>query len=214
VTEEIAARVQRIAESFLGRPYVSHPLIGGPDRPEELVTDTSAFDCVTLVETVLAQARSPSPADFERELIQLRYRNGTIAWEERLHYFSDWFLENERRGVLAFETAGPGAQSIEARLAILEGLPPRTARFDVVPPSMIDRALPRLANGSIVAFASEREGLDYFHVGLVFLEDQPMMVHAAKSVGSVGKEPLAAFLARNTTRGISFARPLEPRRTS
>jgi hypothetical protein len=187
-------------------------LIGGPDRPEELVTGVSGFDCVTFVETVLALAASDSPADYRRELVQLRYRGGTIAWEHRLHYFSDWLEENARRGVLAIDTRGPGSERIRARLAVVDGLPPRLVEFDVVPKQSVELATSRIANGSIVAFASERDGLDYFHVGLVFVEDHPVLAHAAKSAGSVVTEPLRAFLDRNQMRGISFARPLDPRR--
>jgi hypothetical protein len=212
--QEVSSRVQRFAESLIGRPYVSHPLIGGPNKAEELVTGLSGFDCVTHVETVLALARSQSSADFQRELILLRYRDGKVAWEQRLHYFSDWLSENERRGVLQIDTRGPGSQRVTARLAVVEGLPPRNTEFDVVPKENLALAIPRIASGSVVAFASERDGLDYFHTGLLFFEKpgELMLVHAAKTVGSVGKEPLAAFLERNTMRGISFARPHEPRR--
>jgi hypothetical protein len=211
--EDVGRKVQRFAEALIGRPYLSHPLIGGPDRPEELVTGLSGFDCVTFVETVLALAASDSPADFLRELVLLRYRGGAIAWEHRLHYFSDWLEENARRGVLAIDTRGPGSERIQARLALLDGLPPRLTELDVVPKQSVEGAISRIANGSIVAFASERDGLDYFHVGLVFVGDQLMMAHAAKSAGSVVREPLRAFLDRNQMRGISFARPLDPRRS-
>ena len=211
---DLGARVQRLAEALLGRPYAADPLIGSRHEREALVTGVSGFDCVTFVETVLALARSRSPAGFREEIVQLRYRGGVIAWAERLHYFSDWLAENQRRGALEIDTQGPGAVTIEARLAVLEGLPPRNTRFEVVPVLDLERALPRIANASIAAFASEREGLDYFHVGLLFFEPpaELMMVHAAQSLGAVGKEPLAAFLARNRTRGISFARPLAPGR--
>jgi hypothetical protein len=208
---DIVTRMRRFAELLLGRPYLAHPLVGSRDRPEELVTGVSGFDCVTFVETVLALAHSETPVEFRDELVRLRYRGGTVAWEERLHYFSEWMLENERRGVLRIDTRGPGSRTLEVRLSILEGLPPRQIQLDVVPKESVEQAMPRFTDGTIAAFASEREGLDHFHVGILFFEEQLMMVHAAKSFGAVGKEPLSAFLARNTTRGISFARPLERR---
>ncbi len=213
--EGVVARVKRFAEILIGRPYVSHPLIGAPDRDEVLVTGVSGFDCVTFVETALALARSGSPAEFKDELVGIRYRGGRIAWTERLHYFSDWLLENDRRGVLSIDTRGPGSERIRARLAVLEGFAPREMELDVVPKQNLERAIPRIESGAVVAFASEREGLDYFHVGLSFVErpGELALIHAGKSNGSVAKEPLAAFLERNSMRGISFARPLDPRRT-
>jgi hypothetical protein len=202
------------AELLVGSPYLSNPLIGGPAEPERLILGLDAFDCVTFVETVLALARSGSEAKFRLELRRTRYRAGCVGWRTRLHYFSEWLQANQRRGAVRLRTAGPGARIIQARLAILEGLPPRSVRFPVVPRRSLPLAAARLGAVSIVAFASLRSGLDYFHTGLVVRDfpDQPVpaltLIHAARSAGRVVREPLGAFLARNRMRGISFAAPL------
>jgi hypothetical protein len=141
---DFVTRVERYAAALIGRPYVSNPLIGDKDRAEQLVTGVSAFDCVTFVETVIALARSDSPAELEGELVRVRYRGGRIAWDERLHYFSDWLLENDRNGVLAIDTRGPGSIRIDARLSVLEGLEPRRTELDVVPKQDLELARARI----------------------------------------------------------------------
>mgnify|MGYP003935089421 CR=1 FL=1 len=201
--------------ALVGRPYLDHPLGGGPGLPERLVARLDAFDCVTLVESVLSLARSRAWRGFLRELRNVRYREGRVAWRQRLHYFSDWMLANQRRGAIRIRTRGAGAHAVTTRLAILEGLPARHARFQVVPKRSLHRARRRLSDGTIVAFASVRTGLDFFHTGLLLVDDpraRPpagiMLIHAARSARRVVAEPLEDFLGRNRMRGLAFAAPL------
>jgi hypothetical protein len=211
---EVATRMHAIARALLGRPYRSNPLVGGPDTPEKLVLDLDGVDCVTLVESVLALARSTTPAEYAVELTDTRYRRGRIEWHERLHYFSDWMRWNAERGALTPRTQGPGSRRISTRLSTLKGLPPRHTEIDVVPRRALLKAADRIASGSVVAFASTRAQLDYFHVGLLFWEprtspnrDLLVLYHAARSAGRVGAEPLMRFLKRNRIRGLTFAAP-------
>ena len=64
---KLARRVRKVADAFLGRPYVIDPLIGGPEVPEKLVVQFEAFDCVTFIESVLALAKSRSKTGFLTE---------------------------------------------------------------------------------------------------------------------------------------------------
>jgi hypothetical protein len=102
----------RIAERFIGVDYIPATLeVPGPER---LVINLRAFDCVTLVENVIALAwfvrrdgaavlADPGAARrrYEGYLTTLRYRDGVIAgYPSRLHYFSEWLADNARRGNL------------------------------------------------------------------------------------------------------------------
>jgi hypothetical protein len=64
----VSTRLKRIADTFLGRPYFSDSLVGGPDHRERLVVDLEAFDCITFIEIALALARSRSKKGFLAEL--------------------------------------------------------------------------------------------------------------------------------------------------
>ena len=210
----ISRRLQGIAGSLLGSPHISAPCCGGPKESEKLVFGFDAFDCVTFIENTLALARSRSKARFITELKKTRYRDGLVEWSSRLHYFSDWLVCNEERGAVEIRTRGSGAREIEAVISLIEGLPARRVRFHVVPKKKIHLALPRLSNGSVVAFASVRSKLDFFHAGLAFSRSQHgrsreeiQLYHASKSAGKVIAEPLSDFLERNRMRGIAFAAP-------
>jgi hypothetical protein len=204
-------RMQRLARALLGRPYVGHALIGGPAQPERLVADLDGLDCVTLVENVLALAHARDVDGYLQQLVRWRYRGGQVAWPARLHYFADWFAEHLRRGALRSGTPGPGAVRYRKTLSLVEGLPARARVLTVLPRRHLRLGLPRIAQGSVVAFASTRGRLDYFHVGLLFWEpvaggvEKLVLYHAARSLGQVAAEPLGRFLRRNRTRGLSFA---------
>jgi len=205
----------RVLETLRGRPYACCPL-GPRSARERLVVDLDAFDCVTLVETALALARSRTTRGFLAELKNTRYRDGRVAWTTRLHYFSDWLRHNQRRGALAIRSRGAGSRPVEAILSVVEGLPPRRVRFHVVPKRGLRAAGSRISDGAIVAFASVRPGLDFFHTGILFREPgggsgSLTLYQAKRSVGAVVAEPLSDFLSANRMRGVAFATPRAPR---
>jgi hypothetical protein len=212
----VAGRLEKIAHRFLGNPYLPESLVGGPDHRERLVVDFEAFDCITFIETALALSRSRSKKGFLTELRRTRYRDGRVDWSSRHHFFINWLRHNEKRGAIKIRTRGAGSRSIEARLGWIEALPERRVRFHVVPKNHIRLALPRLANGSIVAFASVRAKLDFFHTGLLFYRspqlssvEDLMLYQARLAAGKVIAQPLTDFLKQERMRGIAFAQPLD-----
>lgn len=86
------------ARHFIGRPYVAHTL--EVSDPERLVVNLRRLDCTTLVETVLALARTRREggrtfARYLRNLEKIRYRGGQMnGYLSRLHYFSQWWHDN------------------------------------------------------------------------------------------------------------------------
>lgn len=211
----VAARLKAIADTFLGLPYVSDSLVGGPEHRERLVVDFETFDCITFIENALALARSRSKKGFLTELEKTRYRDGLVDWSSRHHYFADWLRHNEKRGAIRINTRGSGSRPIETRLGWIDAMPERHARFHVVPKKDIHIALHRISNGSIVAFASVRAKLDFFHTGLLFFSSPEVrsvedltLYQARKSAGKVIAQPLTDFLKQERMRGMAFATPL------
>lgn len=92
------------AEKMKGRPYVAATLEEGNE--EHLIVNLRQLDCTTLVENAVALSVTAHNggrhfADFCNSLRSLRYRNGTInGYSSRLHYFSDWITDNERKGIV------------------------------------------------------------------------------------------------------------------
>lgn len=117
-TANLALRIERLSATLLGRGYRLDPLGEGagaaidPDPQWNL----DFFDCLSLVETVLALARSLSAAQFVSELQSLRYRGGEPQFGARNHFMeTDWLPQNLARGVLADVTGSlPAPQAIAA----------------------------------------------------------------------------------------------------
>ncbi len=110
---ELGTLTQVVGQSFLGREYKANLLDRAPSLAnghETLLASLQQFDCVLFVETVLALAqtiRQPDLSEAQAEqlffsaLQQHRYRHGQLDdYCSRLHYFSDWILDNQRRGLV------------------------------------------------------------------------------------------------------------------
>ena len=97
-------RITEIARFFLETPYVASTLEIKGD--EQLVINLREMDCTTFVEYVLALAlctnnNHHSFSDFKRHLANIRYNNGVIdGYPSRLHYFTDWLVNNQQKGIL------------------------------------------------------------------------------------------------------------------
>lgn len=242
---DMPALVARVARTFVGRPYLANSLNEGKggDDAEPLVCRLDAFDCVTLVESSVAIARAISSrqADwpgYQGQLEKLRYRDGRReGYASRLHYFSEWIADNERRGNLIdltpslggqpdprpikFMTAHRGAykklasdqvfQAVAANEAQLSRLPRH-----VIPKDRVARILPLLQSGDIVAFATDIDGLDVVHTGLVerLPDGSVHLLHApepGKAV-TVSQKPLAEYIQGFKHHvGVMIARPVAPK---
>lgn len=86
------------ARYFIGRPYKANTLDIADH--EKLVVNLQELDCTTFVETVCALAMTKRQgrdkfADYCRNLIKLRYKNGQMnGYISRLHYFTWWMHDN------------------------------------------------------------------------------------------------------------------------
>lgn len=230
------ALVARVAEQFLGVPYGAQ----GWSDTAQLACRLNAFDCVTLVETSLAIARAVAknePEAYTRELTTLRFRDGKPdGFASRLHYFSDWVADNERRGHLKDITRELGGEADARRIhymtrhwesyqkvkvqadydamAAVETAMNSRPRY-VLPKARVATVLDRLETGDIVAMATNIEGLDVVHVGLVYRKPDGAvhLLHAPVpgDVVSVSRKALPEYLKTFDAHvGVIVARPLAP----
>lgn len=231
-------RMEFFARRLVGTPYVGWTL-ERDIRNETCFVTLEGLDCVTFAETVLALSRldwagSPSPDDLVAAVQKTRYRGGVVdGYLSRLHYTSDWFADNARRGTWTDVTASlPGARldrrpvffmSANARLyrqlaadpTLIEPLKEHEARITrlmrwYVPTEAAASAEKRLETGDIVGLVDRRDGMDYAHVGLIVRErGVPHFVHASSTARKVVFDvPLSQYLARSRgTIGFSVVRP-------
>lgn len=236
--QPIGAVMGALGTQFLGAPYLEGTL----DAPEteRLVVRFDGFDCVTFVETMLALARGVVQQDyryatFAGHLEDQRYRNGQVnGYCSRLHYFSEWIAENDGRGTVRDVTADLGGEALGDTLSFMSThreAYPRFATNDslwacirdmearlhgetvhYVPQDRIHEAYDRLQTGDIIAIATDIDGLDVAHTGLVYKQEgQVSFLHASLS-GHVKVSPDLQRYVQNNERqiGIVVARPLAP----
>lgn len=229
--------VERLGRTFLGTPYTAHTLeIPGPER---LVVNLRELDCVTFVENTLVLARmARAGADdfdaFRAELQQLRYRDGVIdGYASRLHYFSEWIADAERKGLVRDVTRELGGVRAEEPIDFMSTHPDAyekladEERLDAirrveaelnegeryyVPQERIAEVAPRIRSGDVIAATSSVEGLDVAHTGLAIRVDGRLHLLHAPLVGEavqISDVPLAERIQRiDGQDGIMVARPI------
>ncbi len=244
-TLTIGQTIARVGRRFVGRPYTPGTLEVA--EPEALVVNLREFDCVTFVESVVAisrvlhgmSARAPDVdvrSAFVTELARLRYRDGRIdGYPSRLHYFSEWIKDNERRGLVEqispfiggtaddkpihFMTSHPEAYRQLADADVLEEI--RRQEEDISARPRYEIRQNRIAEfqegiqtGDVIAATSTLEGLDIAHTGIAVWEDGVLRLMHAPLVGDsvqISEVPLAERI-RGIARqdGIMVARALAP----
>lgn len=222
VSGDIGTQVLRMAESFLGTPYVASTLEGNPT--ERLVCRFDGLDCTTLVENAIALAISKNENlnydGYKAELTKIRYRNGEIdGYPSRLHYVLDWMYENERRGRLEDITSKVGGVPFKKEINFMtthanfypaldnteawEKLKEQENTINsrehyYIPKTALQKTEPLLRDGDIVAFTSSVEGLDCNHMGIITkIGSRAYLLHASLAGKKVilSTLPLAEYVA-------------------
>lgn len=235
-TAPLNQRIIEAGRAFLGTPYVASTLEAEGD--EKLIVNLKGVDCTTFVEYVTAMAISSQEGDirfidFARELAELRYRNGIIdGYTSRLHYFTDWLKENEKRGYLTIISDEIGNADMEKEVNFMTSNPQYYRQLQENPSyietmagiessmfgygmryitkDVIEDKASLIHDGDIIAFVTTIKGLDVSHTGLALHQNGSLhFMHA--SLGSKQVEitgmPLSVYLqGLKNVSGILVAR--------
>ena len=205
----LSVRLEQASRELLGAPYQTSPLRGSIDQPEEMVTRTDRFDCVTFLETVLALGLSAHPKQFVETLRAIRYQDGVVDFRARHHYMTDWHRANRRQGLLRELIPQAEAREEPRTLSVIDGLPARRVTLRFLPRSRIPRLLPQVEDGDVIYFLTHRQGIDAFHAGLLFRGEGGLRLrHASRRQGEVVEEDLSRFLRHSPPAGVVILRPL------
>jgi len=212
-TMPVNEAIARLAESFLGSPYLAFSL----DRAgsEQLRLDLMQFDCMLFVEQLLTMASADSFQDFADRTRRLRYRNGDVDYCTRQHYFHDWVLSAQDQGFLETGSAWRGQITRELPLnfmsthrgrypalqtprlfeCILEREQGRRIEQQYLPLASLDAALPELRSGDLFAVATSVRGLDVSHTGVLVRDGSRLdAIHAAPGHGVIRSRSFARYL--------------------
>jgi len=240
-TASISKIVEKVGLSFVGTEYVAGTLDENV-YTEKLVIKISGLDCVTFVENTLAisrtiQAGLPTLDGYKDELQTIRYRDGKIeGYTSRLHYFSDWIYDNEKKGIVQDITKKIGGvpyykkinfmsthQSSYKQLntddgesvSIIKSIEKEINNRDLyyIPKGEVDSYYDNLKTGDIIATTTEIKGLDVTHTGYIYKKKgKTYFLHASLNSKEVivSKEELKAYLKSDKKKtGIMVARPLD-----
>ena len=236
----------RVGELAAGSPYLPYTLdaylrAGGSPSHEPVTLSLTRFDCVTLVEACLGVARvaeaqsAPTWERFGREIERMRYRGGERrGYTSRLHYFSEWISDGERRGLvrdlgaelggaedarpLRFMTEHRASYPALADNGVFREIGAIERRLDerprrVIPTKRIPELVNRIETGDVLGFTTEISGLDVTHAAFAYRGENAILrvLHAPLSGGvvEITRSTLPEYVAaiRRCT-GILVARPL------
>lgn len=219
-----SCRTLHFAKKMLGVPYVAGTLDGNDE--ELLVVHLDNLDCTTFVETVLAlaitekQCKGNAFTNFKNALMFVRYRDGKLdGYASRLHYFSDWIKDNERKGILREVTSKSSyAQTKELWLdfmsthsssylpmtkdtSLVQQIATQEKAWQGVEVSYLPKdklnlssAELKIKNGDILAITTNIKGLDVVHVGFAFWKGEELhMLHASSVANKVIEDPLSLY---------------------
>jgi hypothetical protein len=239
----IGELIGKIAMELEGTPYVGFTLEVSKDA-EACVVNLKGLDCVTFFEDSLCMARmikkgKSSPGDLINEVRFTRYRGGKMGdFTTRLHYTTDWFVDNEKKGVVKILAPElPGAEPFTQKVGIMSEHPenyrqlkahpeliPKIRRIEneinarslkYVPMNELAQAEHFLQTGDIVGVATTSNGIDIAHTGLC-IKDEQGIVHFMDASSS--KKKMKVTLETDIAKclnwspkltGAMFARPLE-----
>jgi len=239
----IGELIGKIAAELEGVPYVGFTLEVSTDQ-EYCVVNLKGLDCVTFFEDSLCLARmlkrgKSSPEALLAEIQFTRYRGGKLGdFTTRLHYTTDWFVDNEAKGVVRVLTADlPGALPFTQKVGIMSRHPENyrqlAAHPELLPAIRLAEArinerslkylpLARLApaehllqTGDIVGVTTTAEGIDIAHTGLCIKDGQGvahfMDASSSPKAMRVTLEPELSQCLNWSSRltGVMIARPLE-----
>lgn len=234
--------IVEMGKSFLGTEYAAHTL--EQDGVEQLVINLTGFDCTTFLENVLVFARcirrnKTTFEDYKKELTFIRYRQGIMdGYPSRLHYFTDWIYDNEKKKIVEDITKDLGGEELTLDISFMSDNSKYYKQLDqnpnfiseikkqeaeinycreyyFIPKSKVAEVESKIGNGDIVAFTSTINGLDVNHVGIaVRMEDNRIHILHAPDTGSkvqITESSLSEYvMSIKKHSGIIVMRVLEP----
>jgi hypothetical protein len=240
-SKPISEVIVEIGKSFTGTDYEAHTL--EKDGEEKLVINLTGLDCFTFLENALVLSRciklgKNSFDDYKNELTKIRYRDGIInQYPSRLHYFTDWIYDNEKKGIVEDVTKQLGGQKFKINLSFMSDHPEYYKQLKenhyfvksieereevinrreqyFIPKEKIADMENQIENGDLLAFTSTVEGLDVNHVGIAArMDDGRIHVLHAPNVGykvHISEKPLSEYvMGIEKDSGLIIARALQP----
>jgi hypothetical protein len=234
-----------IGKTFIGTEYVGHVLEA--EGAEKLVVNMRALDCVSFYENCLVLARCVKMNaltfdDYKKQLQFVRYRGGVInGYPSRLHYTTDYWYDNEKKGVLKvvttqiadekniqqmpkpinFMTSHRESYKQLANDAFYEEVKKQEDAINsrdllFLPKGNVHMFADKIKTGSLIGITTNMKGMDIKHTGVAIRMENGELhfMHAPITGAKVQITPttLHDYLAKfKDDTGIIIAQALEPK---
>lgn len=227
-----------IGKSFIGLDYEANTLEKGDE--EKLIVHLTSLDCYTFLESCLVFARCIQKEDtsfrcYQNELENIRYRNGKLEdYPSRLHYFSDWIYDMDKRGIAKDITKEIGGIPYENNVNFMSTHPDAYMQlkdnpdfieeiknieqeissriYYYIPQDKIKLIEDSLQSGDILGITTNIKGLDISHTGIALrLDSGRIHLLHAPNVGKkieISEKPLAEYIQSiKQQTGVIIVRP-------
>ncbi|MEV6430858.1 DUF1460 domain-containing protein [Nocardia sp. NPDC051463] len=209
-------QIEVLSRQFLGTPYGADMLVGSASRPEQLVIDFRRVDCFTYLDYVEAMSRSTDRSQFVTNLIETRYTDGIVDYQQRKHFFSDWAHTPRIAATDVTATLSGAASTVTKHLnakadgtTYLPGLPVVDRAITYIPSGAVDEnVVGRLRTGDYIGAFADLPGLDVTHVGIFVMTPNGPIFRNASSRAADNKVVDSSFADYvRSTPGIVVLRP-------
>ncbi len=237
---DLGDRLQNVAQEFLGDAYRANLL--DQSITEQPFVSLHEFDCVLFLETVLAvtsalsSANATSEMGIFSEIQRYRYRDGKLSdYCSRLHYFSDWTIDNQQRGLIKDIGTTPLKRSVNfmsqnwrkyspivknpslkqciqtTESALNQKL--QSGQLNYIPIENLRSQENKLRSGDLVGLVTNLNGLDVTHSGFLYRKGSQApagLLHASQRSGIKISPDLERYVRGvDGAIGIIVARPIE-----
>lgn len=205
--EPLGERMRAVSEPLKGRPYLEGGTGEGVAPDDDPPVRYDAFDCLTLVEEVLALTLGPDPSSAPDIRNALRYADGEQTYSARNHFMlQEWVPHNLENGLLVDITAEVGETHLVQKevgastwrhwkrrslFALADDrLPHGTFQLQVLSLGAAAEALDRIPDGALLLTVRQNRPsvpIVVTHLGFKIpsTPEIPLMRHATK----MGEEP-------------------------
>lgn len=231
--------ITEIGKSFIGTDYLANSLQN--DGVEKLVINLAGLDCYTFLESTLALSRiiknqKVGFSEFVKEIENIRYRDGKLVdYPSRLHYFSDWIFDLQKRNIVKDITKSIGGEAYSKTIdfmskhsdsykelklnknyiSVMNEIEKKISsrKYYYIPQNRIQELEKNIQSGDLIGLTTSIDGLDITHVGIaVKLNNRLHFLHApitGKKI-QITDQPLCDYVKKNKKQtGIMVIRPVD-----
>ena len=176
--------ILKLSDKFLDIKYVSNTLSNNEidtSKKENLIINFDALDCFTFIDTLHALQQSSNKKEFKKKLINIRYKNDTVTYFTRNHFFSDWLGNDSIEDITCvLGKCQKTTKYLNENEKYLQKIPTVKRQIKYIHPKDIDINL--LKNGDYIGIYTNKKALDVTHTGIIIKQFGKVFIRHSSSL--------------------------------